>query len=434
MDMSEMRNTSYSRSEFSGGDLVSISKAAPAGFNMIGTSGCGKSSALELALNYYPKVIRHTDEDGVSTIQILYLYVTCPPDSNFRVLYQQIGKEVDRYLGNRQPMIENEIMGKSRSSLGEIRARVAKIIERFAIGLLIVDEVQHLSFASQSERSFNALKVLANETMVSIGVVGTSEVLTNIYTDEQTARRIGKTIPCDMYTSNKEYFVHIMQYVLKYTWFDNEEKLSKECLDLIYEKTHGIVAYVVLLYELICIDYVSQKSSGSEIAVTPEYISNIVDTYFSIVQNALQLKYTDNNKRDLAVQESIKKAKGQIQYQIDRAKEKQNEVDAIEMGAEVFEDQIIKDNVIYIVSKIYNDLSKDRIEKCFDNVWENASKTVKNDESVLTQKVIAKITKEHASRKIKTHKEDVEIIDQEFKEVLKTSVLNPNIGPNDELI
>ena len=109
-------------------------------------------------------------------------------------------------------------------------------------------------------------------------------------------------------------------------------------------------------------------------------------------------------------------------------------MDAIEMGTEVFEDQIIKDNVIYIVSKIYNDLSKDRIEKCFDNVWENASKTVKNDESVLTQKVIAKITKEHASRKIKTHKEDVEIIDQEFKEVLKTSVLNPHIGPNDELI
>lgn len=100
----------------------------------------------------------------------------------------------------------------------------------------------------------------------------------------------------------------------------------------------------------------------------------------------------------------------------------------------VFEDQIIKDNVIYIVSKIYNDLSKDRIEKCFDNVWENASKTVKNDESVLAQKVIAKITKEHASQKIKIHKEDVEIIDQEFKEVLKTSVLNPNIGPNDELI
>ena len=33
-----------------------------------------------------------------------------------------------------------------------------------------------------------------------------------------------------------------------------------------------------------------------------------------------------------------------------------------------------------------------------------------------------------------SNKEDVEIIDQEFKEVLKTSVFNPNIGPNDELI
>ena len=67
------------------------------------------------------------------------------------------------------------------------------------------------------------------------------------------------------------------------------------------------------------------------------------------------------------------------------------------------------------------------------NIISHYTLTVKNDESVLTQKVIAKITKEHASRKIKTHKEDVEIIDQEFKEVLKTSVLNPNIGPNDEL-
>lgn len=415
------------------GDLVADAKAAPAGFNMLGTSGCGKSSALELALNYYPKVIRHTDGNGMSTIQIPYLFVTCPPDSNFKVLYQQIGKEVDRYLGNSEPWIEKEIMGSSRSSLGEIRARVAKVIERFAVGLLIVDEIQHLSFASQSERSFNALKVLANETMVSIGVVGTSDALRNIYTDEQTARRVGKSIPCDAYTNSRDFFDYIMAFILNYKWFDKDEVFTSECLDIIFRETHGIVAYIVLLYELICIDYVTQQSAGTELKITPDYILAIVDKYFGIVKNALEMNYTDNCRRDIAIQDSIRKAKGRIQYEIDTLKEKQNEAETIAMGSEISKDQIIKENVISVVASIYTDIPKERIEKCYDYVWDRSSKKVKQDSSLLTQSIIRKIIKDHAPRKISSRKQDLEIVNEEFERVLKVSIQDPNIGPKDKI-
>lgn len=70
--------------------LISTGDSTVVGFNMIGESGCGKTSQIKIALDYYPKVIRHTNPDGSKTIQIPYLYIICPPHSNFKELYKTI--------------------------------------------------------------------------------------------------------------------------------------------------------------------------------------------------------------------------------------------------------------------------------------------------------------------------------------------------------
>ncbi len=36
-----------------------VSEAANTGFNMLGFSGCGKSSAIKILVSRYPQVIRH---------------------------------------------------------------------------------------------------------------------------------------------------------------------------------------------------------------------------------------------------------------------------------------------------------------------------------------------------------------------------------------
>ena len=68
-------------------------------------------------------------------------------------------------------------------------------------------------------------------------------------------------------------------------------------------------------------------------------------------------------------QDSIRKAKVRIQYEIDTFKEKQNEAETIAMGSERSNDHIIRENIISVVAGIYTDIPKERIEKCYDYVW-----------------------------------------------------------------
>ena len=55
---------------------------ANTGLALLGYSGCGKSSSLEILLSHYPQVIYHYDEHGGRYPQIVYLAVNCIPNSN----------------------------------------------------------------------------------------------------------------------------------------------------------------------------------------------------------------------------------------------------------------------------------------------------------------------------------------------------------------
>ena len=114
--------------------LISTGDSTVVGFNMIGESGCGKTSQIKIALDYYPKVIRHTNPDGSKTIQIPYLYIICPPHSNFKELYKTIADELDKYLGNTDHQIRRDICGPTSRKVGEMLTKVIEYIERFAIG------------------------------------------------------------------------------------------------------------------------------------------------------------------------------------------------------------------------------------------------------------------------------------------------------------
>jgi len=138
--------------------LISTGDSTVVGFNMIGESGCGKTSQIKIALDYYPKVIRHTNPDGSKTIQIPYLYIICPPHSNFKELYKTIADELDKYLGNTDHQIRRDICGPTSRKVGEMLTKVIEYIERFAIGMIVFDEVQQINFTAQNENSFNACK------------------------------------------------------------------------------------------------------------------------------------------------------------------------------------------------------------------------------------------------------------------------------------
>ena len=205
--------------------------AANAGITMIGYSGCGKSSALETVFANYPQYIIHRGEGMTTYPQIVYLVVQCPPHSNFRGLFKNIGVAIDRALGNVKPVYAKELDAGKSGNLARFTDKVRELIEQFAIGMIVFDEIQHLNFDSTLENSFESILELTNQTKVAFGVVGTEDAYDKIFADNlRQARRLGAEIHADRYCKNKDLFCHIVRNLFKYQWFDTIVEPTQELI------------------------------------------------------------------------------------------------------------------------------------------------------------------------------------------------------------
>ncbi|WP_300278052.1 AAA family ATPase [uncultured Subdoligranulum sp.] len=234
-----------------------VSEAANTGFNMLGFSGCGKSSAIKLLISRYPQVIRHYFGEEVFS-QIVYLVVSCQPNSNFAALYSSIGKAIDFAL---QTDVYQKQIDKIKTLAGKMN-KIIELIRIFGIGTIILDEIQLIDFSSTKEASFEALMVITNETKMAFCVVGTTEAYVKMFKHQRTARRVGMEIRASVYCENRNYFNYVMSRFFAYQWFDERIELTNELCDAFYEESKGIVDQAVSLYIAVQDEYLkSQRNS-----------------------------------------------------------------------------------------------------------------------------------------------------------------------------
>ena len=180
-DKSKLKVTVADMQQGQCGKLVADTfSSANAGFSLLGCSGCGKSSSLRILLSQYPQVIMHHDDKYGRYPQIGYLVVNCVANSNFAALYASIGNAIDRALGITTSVYQKLI--ESRRSLGDKAEKVRELVETFAIGMIILDEIQLIDFQSTKENSFESLMTLTNRTKVAIAVVGTEDAYSKMFT------------------------------------------------------------------------------------------------------------------------------------------------------------------------------------------------------------------------------------------------------------
>ena len=134
------------------------------GFSLLGVSGTGKTTAIDQILGNYPQVVIH-HINGEKVIQILYLKVTTVEKSNFSALYSNIGKSIDKALGNGNKAYQHMI--EKKKTLGEKSQKICELIEKLNIGLIILDEIQNMKMDSISENSIQAFLRMSNDTGVS---------------------------------------------------------------------------------------------------------------------------------------------------------------------------------------------------------------------------------------------------------------------------
>ena len=117
---------------------------------IIGCSGSGKTTSLRRILGAYPQVIFHPT---LNCHQIVYLKIDCSHDGSLKELCLNFFRAIDKIIGSNY----EKKYGMKRHGVETMLALMAQTANMFALGLLVIDEIQHLSRAKSggSEKMLN---------------------------------------------------------------------------------------------------------------------------------------------------------------------------------------------------------------------------------------------------------------------------------------
>lgn len=329
---------------------------ATIGFSMLGVAGSGKSTALNMVLDHYPQVIIHESEDE-TVVQIVYLFVTCRPLSNFTALYEAIGKAIDDALGNGNNLYQNEITRIRRGGLGAKTNKIIELIEKLNIGIIIFDEIQYIDLNSTRENSIESLLTINNETHVGIGVLGTEDAFHDLFSRERTARRLSNYVPASRYCNNMATFRNIIQALFLNQIFLDKVKVTNEIVQAFYAESEGVIHHAVLLYCYVLKDYVHMKNKP---IVNADFILKIGKSRRKIIHDII---YKNRKQTNISVAKRKKLIEEMNSY---------NETEESKNGEHEFNDSMShnvifsKDTIIQSIAESHKQVDISLIEAAVD--------------------------------------------------------------------
>ena len=152
--------------------MLQGSKTAASGFTIIGVSGVGKSTAVE-------KILAMT--------QLTWLKLDCPHDGSLKQLCYQFFHAVDVAAGTDYFAQYT----KGRYSLEMLLIIMTQLVRQFQIGILVIDEIQHLSEAKGggSDKMLNFFVTLVNTIGLPVVLIGTIKAMSILQGEFRQARR-----------------------------------------------------------------------------------------------------------------------------------------------------------------------------------------------------------------------------------------------------
>ncbi|HBW35898.1 ATP-binding protein [Desulfosporosinus sp. BICA1-9] len=281
------------------------------GFTMIGISGIGKTKAIEHVLAPYPKLIVHSEYNGqpLNLYQIPWLKLDCPHDGSLKALCINFFTKIDELLGTNY----YEKFGTSRGVSTDILIpRMAQLASLHCIGVLIIDEIQHLSLPKSggAEKMLNFFVSLVNTIGIPVVLVGTYKARPILQAAFRQARRgSGQQgdLTWDILDNDEEWDI-LIDGMMRYQWTKEIIPLSKELKNTLYEESQGIVDIAIKLFIM---GQLKAISTGIE-KVSSELIRKIAKENLRLVKpmlealksgNTLEIaKYDDIRPTDIDLQ------------------------------------------------------------------------------------------------------------------------------------
>ena len=262
-------------------------------FALTGCSGIGKSKSIEKVLHQYPQCIQHVEP--FSLVQIVWLKLDCPSQGSPKQLCINFFSAVDRLVGTNY----FNTFGRSRASVDEMMVHMAHIANLHAIGVLVIDEIQHLNKAKIGpDALLNFLVTLVNTIGVPVILIGTLSAVPLLQENFRQARRASGlgSLVWDRMPMGKtwDYFI---DHLWKYQWTSDITPISPEIRNVLYDESQGILDIVVKLFMLAQLRVVNIGDvRGKPEVLTPQLLRNVAREDFRIVRPMLDALRTNNTK------------------------------------------------------------------------------------------------------------------------------------------
>ncbi|MEG0480602.1 MAG: ATP-binding protein [Clostridium sp.] len=385
---SSLLTSHYSKESSEAACICSSSASSSTGFSILGISGGGKTTAVSNSLVYYPQVIQHTGYEGNRFLftQVTWLKIDCTYNGSLKGLCQKFFMELDKIL-NTDYLRK---YGKNSIGIDRMILSMAQLSLKHGLGLLVIDEIQHLSSSVKGENILNYFVTMMNEIRVPIVYIGTYKAHKSILSkDFRHARRaMGiENINWGVMLQNEEWNMFV-EDLWRYQWVKNTSILTKEIKKLIYEKTVGITDRIIKLFVACQIEAIV---SGKE-EITETIIKKVADNKFNLTKRMTNALLTDDidilsEFEDLCSPDITGEAlKSQKRLQIE---ERVNEIYNSQMRKIANKESEVRSNLIITLSRFGHGI--DKVKKSIDIVIEKHG--YKKEESFLLNEVVKLLIK-----------------------------------------
>ena len=208
-------------------------------FTVIGASGIGKSSSITRAIQLLTKE-EIIEIDKPNTKIIPCVLVQTPFDSSIKGLLFEILRVVDEKIGSKY--YANAL--RARASTDMLIGAVSQVALNH-VGLLVVDEIQHVVNHKNGKSLVSCLTQLINNTGISICMIGTPESATFFTQAYQLARR-SLGLRYDVMEYGEE-FQKLCQTLFQFQYVRQRSELDAAMIQWLYEHSGGNISTVVAL-------------------------------------------------------------------------------------------------------------------------------------------------------------------------------------------